>query len=159
MTAIECEKKIITYLYENDKDSFTYDDFSKMFELSNHDEGIVACFAALTNLCNLGVMYLSPVASIEDRKSLRWILREKFGEKEQTIKLSGNLCQAIASVVAGFSELTENPELMPNPIELQERDFSVLLNIIHMYSNPEDENSEENDISSELDKQEKSSKK
>ena len=148
MTAIEAKSLIVEYLTEHD--SVNYDDLNKFIKTSDDKtESLTALMAALQILTNDGVLFLNPVADVNNVKSLCWILIKPIFSHDQQVKINGELCFRIADVVNSVAEESGQKELFCDPLKLTEEDFTVLLGVISMMSENQEDNNDDDESSQE----------
>lgn len=151
MTVNDSKALILNYLLEHD--FVTFDDLGKFFKTSENTEiGISSCLLALTSLVNDGVLGIAPLGNALDPKSLHWILISPLHERFQNVKLNGALCARISGIVKDFSE-TVDAQIDTNPLNLQESDIEVLIDLLSMMSDSQNEDEEKNNNSTKPDKE------
>lgn len=141
MTILDVKTKIVSYLSKNDiiKES----DLPEIIE----DKDIISFSIALKALEELESSGL--ISKLENGIVLNsgnfWVLTRPFNMYEQTVKLSANTCNHIASIINEYCEVHDDDTNKCDPLNIS--DFDIL-NLIKLYfsvasSLTSDENFEE----------------
>lgn len=91
-------------------------------------KGIVSKFI---NVNDKGVTYFA------------WVLRKPIFEYSQKIDVNGHLAVAISNAVNSFFDSTNQKGVFSNPLQIQEQDLIILLEIIDMYASSANEEDKE----------------
>jgi hypothetical protein len=130
------QAKIILFDYFQEADFITHKDLAGLIDPgTNRDVAMSAFLLALSDLTAAGVVGLNPVCSTSDNSTLIWNLKDNLVNRPQTIIISGRLATNISEIVNSFAETTDQDEICADPLNITERDLSVLCGMISFLSN------------------------
>lgn len=137
MTGLEARSKVLEYLIEHD--SITYENIEFLIKgEKNMPEARVAVLCAINELTTSGVLYLNPIASTTDYQSLIWVLSKPLILHNQKVEIDGNTALQIASIINAFSETVNDSSIRIDPLNIDNKSISILLEILALYSEKED---------------------
>lgn len=133
MTILQAKTFILDYFATHD--FITYEDLGRFIKTSDDKQACVsACLLALAELTSENIIGLNPIYSPQDLSSLVWNLRTPLPNITQKVLISGQTALNIASIVNSFADTVEAEELSANPLQIEEKDLSVVCDIVAMLS-------------------------
>lgn len=151
MTIIQANQILLEYFMIHD--AIKYEEVEKLIPKGENKElAMAALIAALQDSSNSNI--LAPIQyRPNDITSLTYILKKPLIALDQNVQINGMIAFQISNIINNFAEISEQKEVVCNPLNVTQQDIMVLLDILNMLS--DQLNSDDSPISETIDKPKK----